>query len=522
MKRSLLLLVIILLLVPATPARADAAPPAPPPGANLGPGDELTQVRMVSETVMLVVWSNAPSGGLGQAGVTADFTMRNMGTQTESMAARFPISASDGYGNLPEIRDLGVRVNGSVVPTRRTLGPEIRWGDELVPWAEFDVTFPPGEDVDIRVVYTLDAYGEAPYASFEYIFETGAGWYGTIGRAELILRLPYEASVQNVLLGPGIGVGQTTAGGVIAGNDVRWEFTDFEPTGADNLQAVLVMPGAWLRVLTERENVARSPNDGEAWGRLGRACKEITLGLRGRGVREDEGARELYRLSVEAYGRALTLLPQDALWHAGFADLLAYHAHFGALAWLTGTRGGADAGRTLEQIQADAGRALQEIRTAQSLAPQDPTVAEIANEIRWLFPDADAWTGGPYTGDLAYYGPMVPMPTPSLAATTAPTSPVPAPATTEPSVTAISPTPEAQPASGGGLPCGAGAVALLPVALTLATRNWRPGGAARSTSSAARPCSTELTGRRTVSGWCSRRTPAPGRMCISSHPMGAP
>lgn len=473
MKRSLWLLVIILLVASPLPARADVAPPAPPPGANLAPGSEMTQVRMVSETVLIVVASNAPAGSLAQARVTANFTMRNLGTTSESMAARFPLSASDGWGAFPEIQDVGVRVDGAAVSTRRTLGPEVRFGDELVPWAEFDVTFPPGRDVQIRVTYTLEGYGEAPYVLFEYILDTGAGWNGTIGSAELSVRLPYEASLQNVLLGLDsrvLGLGETSAGGFIIGNEARWLLHDFEPTRADNLRVVMVTPAAWLRIAAERENTARNPNDGEAWGRLGRAYKDITLDPRRRGVREDAGSHELYRLGVEAYERAVGLMPQDALWHAGFADLLAQHAYHGALAWRAGTHGGADAGRSLEQIQADAGRAIQVIRTAQALAPQDATVAEIADAISFFFPDAAAWTGGPYTGQLSYYGPMVPRPDASPAPTTAPASPAPALATAEPAPAVVSPTPEPQPASGPALPCGAGAVAVLPIALLWATR----------------------------------------------------
>lgn len=469
-------LAMILLLMAAAPAWADIAPPAPPPGVNPSPGEERTKVRMVSEKVVMAVTANAPEGSLGQARVTADFAMRNLGTEPESMAVRFPISADDGFGEFPEIRDLVVRVNGYRVDTRRSLGPEIRYGRDQVPWAEFDVAFPSGEDVAIQVIYTLDAYGYSPYASFEYILETGSGWHGTIGSAELIARLPFEASAQNVLLGQSIGLGPTTPNGVIAGTDISWKFTDLEPTRNDNLQVVLVMPSVWRTILTERDNIARSPNDGEAWGRLARAYKEITFGQRGRFVREDAGAHELYQLGVEAYEQTLALLPQDALWHVGFADLLAQHAYFGALAWLGGIRGGADAGRTLEQIQADAGRAIQEMRTAQAIAPEDPKVLEIAEQIEWLFPDSGAWTGGPYTGQLAGYGPMVPRPTPTPVAPTTSTQLTPAlvtaEATIKPAAPEATPITEAE-ADSSGMPCGATAAGALPVALILATRGRR-------------------------------------------------
>lgn len=103
MKRiALLFLTFMLLAVPKT-VRADIAPPANPPGTNIQPGAETTQVRMAAETVLIDVKDN---GGLGAASITADFTMRNLGKVSESMAVRFPITANDGFGNYPEIQEL--------------------------------------------------------------------------------------------------------------------------------------------------------------------------------------------------------------------------------------------------------------------------------------------------------------------------------------------------------------------------------------------------------------------------------
>ena len=89
-------------------AQADVAPPWQPSGSNPEPGFDLTQVRMVAETVVVQVLKDDPP----KAKITADFTMLNTGDRNEFMAVRFPISASDGNGRFPEIKNVGIRVNG--------------------------------------------------------------------------------------------------------------------------------------------------------------------------------------------------------------------------------------------------------------------------------------------------------------------------------------------------------------------------------------------------------------------------
>ena len=307
-----------------TPALADIAPPEQPPGANLFPESSVTRVRMMAETVLIDVALNAPSGSLGVAQVTADFTMHNVGEASETMAVRFPVSVNDGFFNYPEITGLEVRVGGQLVPTHQI--EALDEFDETVKWAEFDVTFPPGEDVFIQVAYRLEGTGEYPFISFKYLLETGAGWQGTIGEGDIIVRLPYPADDLNVIFNQQIGWSETTSGATLAENEVRWNFKDLEPSFEDNFEVSLVMPSAWQKVMAERTNVENNPQDGEAWGRLGKIYKEI--GRLRRGLREDVGGQELYRLSQEAYEQAITLLPNDALWHAGYADLLWNHYYY--------------------------------------------------------------------------------------------------------------------------------------------------------------------------------------------------
>src|SRR5512146_2689982 len=102
---SIILLICALFALPSS-VRADVAPPMNPPGRNLQPGTDTTQVRMVAETVLIDVQNDTTPDSLGSASVTADFTMHNLGTQDESLAVRFPIAANDGRDQYPELTGL--------------------------------------------------------------------------------------------------------------------------------------------------------------------------------------------------------------------------------------------------------------------------------------------------------------------------------------------------------------------------------------------------------------------------------
>jgi hypothetical protein len=220
---SLMIGLIISLLFLSLPVRADVAPPDFPPGTNPEPGSEITQVRMMSETVVLDVRagaanidstncyrpSSAPETRPARAQVEATFQMRNLGNSEERMAVRFPLSfwddRSDGYSRYPEITDVKVEVDGQPVPTTNT---SVR--DSIAPWATFDVVFPPGQDVQLKVFYTADGACADGFIAFGYVLETGAGWKDTIGQADLIVRLPYDASAMNIV--PFTGFSRTSPG----------------------------------------------------------------------------------------------------------------------------------------------------------------------------------------------------------------------------------------------------------------------------------------------------------------------
>lgn len=381
MKRfAFVLSIIILFMVPAS-VLADIAPPQNPPGSNLDPGSEVTQVRMLAETVLVDVQKDIAYGSLGRAHVTADFTMQNLGKESERLAVRFPIAINNGFdGSYPEISNIAIQVNGNRVGFRRSdyVAEFGTFHGDTVPWAEFDVVFPAGKNVTIQVAYDLKGTGftDQPYTSFTYTLATGAGWKDTIGSADIILRLPYPASTQNVLLG--YSDSPSADGATFQDNEVRWHFENIEPgqSGSpSDLEFDLVAPAVWQTVVTELDNVTKNPKDGEAWGRLGKAYKTalITVKLFRTGplYRSDPGGEELYQLSLDAYQKCLALLPDDALWHAGFAELLAIHAY-----------------SNKESGEAD--RANEEINTALQLAPYHPLVLKSAYNVHGILTDGSA------------------------------------------------------------------------------------------------------------------------------------
>ena len=383
---------VLLAVMTAKPVRADVAPPETVPGSNVNPESESTQVRMVAETVILTVSEDPANADHSTAETRAVFTMRNLGTEPETMDVRFPLSffngTSDGFGRFPEIEGIDVRVDGKRVATRNEVQPFLEGAfsfreREDIPWSIFEVTFPPDQDVVIEVVYTVQGFGYYPYDVFKYVLETGAGWNGTIGSAEIVLRLPYEASEQNVWVEDVIGYSPPTPGGVFSGNEVRWKFEELEPTFENNLEFVIVTPSLWQKVLTEDANITRNRNDGEAWGRLGKAYKEIIMMSHGN-LRSDPVGQGMFELSRSAYETCLGILPEDPLWMYGYAELLWSHYYFDIYAL-----GKPDTQNILPTL-------LMRLQTALSIDPNLQQAKDLLNEIYYAMPDAVSVEGDTY------------------------------------------------------------------------------------------------------------------------------
>ncbi|MBI5354602.1 MAG: DUF4424 family protein [Chloroflexi bacterium] len=331
-KLCFLLLIILTSMVKADVVRGDIAPPGPPAGTNPIPDSEPTNVRMVSETVLIEIDADSPlDKGLGK--VTATFTMRNLGDVDEQMDVRFPLDQTFDLGNLcgapffiyPSISDLKARVNGHDVATQNTYqAVPLSFETEPPPttmlpcWAYFPVSFPVGKDVIIQVTYTAEPY-ISPNAAYgySYVLITGDGWKGTIGTVDIMFQVPYELNDSNF-------ISCSPHDCKVSENKIQWHYEDFNPS--DNVNVSLLPPPLWQSILVERKNIDQNPKDGEAWGRLGKAYKGSIMARRG--FRYDEVGQEMYRLSRDAYQQAVTLLPNDADWHYGYAELLCWNAEW--------------------------------------------------------------------------------------------------------------------------------------------------------------------------------------------------
>jgi hypothetical protein len=248
--------------------------------------------------------------------------------------------------------------------------------------------------------------------------------------------------------------GRPHAGRRNCGQDVHWHFDNLEPNQSNDFQLSIVMPSAWQKVLAEQANLQINPNDGEAWGRLGKLYKEMYFFRRG--FRHDAGGGQLFQLSIAAYEKAVTLLPDDALWHAGFADLLAVHAYY--------------ASQEGQDATADMLRSMQEIHRALELSPNDPKVKEIAEEIYFFFPNAIVQLESGY--DFLWLTATPVFATPTIVQVESTSTPEPVPASpTATSVPTTTPTPISSPTPADNPICGTALI--VPLLAWFVGRKWK-------------------------------------------------
>ncbi len=321
-------------------ARADVGlPPVSPGGSSLSPEGQLqTNVRMVSEQVDLTVEPYERSVPPDQIGdfpgnwmrvlVDAQFVMRNLGDTPEAFDVWFPLAATTRYPDFllyetsrsPEsiIQDFRVHVDGQPIQTQQVMGPALNLPEGESPWATFPVEFPPGEDVAIRVRYTLYPGGRRPFGDIEYILQTGAGWRDSIGEATITVHLPDDATPESVSLSGtdifGDPLGPQPAGYTVEGDTITWHFTDLEPTTEDNIFLNVLEPQRYQRLLQARLKVDQADPDNPvqaaaAYLELARAARGAVLIIKN--VSRNGGGPALAEEASAAYRRSLELDPEQ-------------------------------------------------------------------------------------------------------------------------------------------------------------------------------------------------------------------
>ena len=294
-----------------------------------------TNVQMMSETVFIEILPPSPADAKKpkQVRVSPSFTMRNQGQSEEQMQVIFPLGNlenpyADPSDYYIERSSFIAEVDGRPVPiTTITTPAEVstfldkeneNQGYFQLGWAAFEVTFPVQQDVLLEVQYDMLYNGQVypsqltGFDGINYILETGAGWYGNILSAEIILHFPYPASDEVF--------SYANPGYTFSGNEMRWEYTDFEPTRKDNLEVRLFRVDDWQNVLGLRARVKRNPKDSDAWIKLGNIY--INYAIYRKESYISVTSAHFVELAVEARQKVVDLQPDSGIAHFKLAESL--------------------------------------------------------------------------------------------------------------------------------------------------------------------------------------------------------
>jgi hypothetical protein len=327
-KKLLVIIVLFggILFQPIHSVLADMAPPPQPPGSLPEPGKTTTMVQMVSESINISIsgvgqlyYENANQTAVN-AQVRALFSMQNQGSRSERMQARFPLSnpSSQAYGmtNPPEIQNLRIWVDQAARQLVISEDPISTEKDSpIIRWANFEINFPAGKPVLVDMSFELQSTGWLPQAEFDYLLETGAGWYGPIGKGEINLILPYAAAS-----GENINLKESSSGGKINASMITWTFSNLEPTANDNWHTLIIDPETWQSILDIRKSLEKNPEEADLLKELKIKYGDIIFGKGLWNINSgNESLAVQYRDVVQ---KLISLEPDDANLKSEYAGIL--------------------------------------------------------------------------------------------------------------------------------------------------------------------------------------------------------
>ena len=164
-------------------------------GADLQPLQE-TRVQMQSEDIVMDLRFDRRVGWAAWH-ITASYRFHNPTAAPVALQMGFPEQHCDeGWdcnGKGGKFRDLKITARGAAVKHRiGTVSKDHKWAPSLGQVYLFDVSFAPGETVQIVHRYTYDVSTSVEGQSVEYLTTTGALWNGPIGHARFTLRTPWR------------------------------------------------------------------------------------------------------------------------------------------------------------------------------------------------------------------------------------------------------------------------------------------------------------------------------------------
>jgi len=196
------------------------------------PGNK-TSVRMESERVIIDLYNDSSV-------VKCTFHMKNLGEQ-QKLQIGFPEMNFYHYRLISESETLNrfkVKENGKAIEfylsdslkNNAELRRKIDSYQIIQDWYLWDGEFQKGESKTIEVQYSLP-FGMLYSTNerfFTYLLSTGANWNGTIGKAEIIVNLK-DIELDSL-------ISQQPNKCLINNDQLKWTFTDFEPTTNDDIK----------------------------------------------------------------------------------------------------------------------------------------------------------------------------------------------------------------------------------------------------------------------------------------------
>ena len=194
-----------------------------------------TSIRMDSERVVVDLYKDS-------AIVECHFYMKNDG-DAEKLTIGFPemnfhyfksnTGAETGNFRASENGERVKLINfhqpeASSMKEQFSFSGLVNQQSEDQPWYLWDSAFGKGELKTIVVRYTLpNGAMKNGIRYFTYLLNTGSGWKGNIGKAEVVINL--------IDITPNLILKALPKNHLIKGNQLSWTFTNFEPTTKDDI-----------------------------------------------------------------------------------------------------------------------------------------------------------------------------------------------------------------------------------------------------------------------------------------------
>lgn len=273
--KKMLIAIAIACLIPWNYAKADDGPFITELGA-LQPLKE-SQIRMESEDV---VFTYAVDGTIKGR---ATFNFVNTADTAVKLDTIFPLEGNAGYEDAVQYaKNVTVKVDGKTVGTEMKKGsyPERAVDSDLVvsplvAGIVFPLAFEPNGKRQVEVSFTPQTTWLMP--TFNYLVGSGAGWAGSIGRADFSVVYPIalQSGWVTMRLFDASDMKNFPGEEQIKGNRVTFSVRNLEPGGSNRMVEVTVLPLSMAKEIVNAQKAAKISGNSEDYWSLAEVYKNI-------------------------------------------------------------------------------------------------------------------------------------------------------------------------------------------------------------------------------------------------------